>query len=158
MNKYYIGYPLSEDLTRIMAQLQHSVTSGAVLHELEQLHITAIYLGPMSREGAESIFTGIGRRTVPIIASLDTYKRFGEALVVTLQHNDALQEFHLELNRLAGRTPHKNGYTPHITIAKGLTAFIKIGCPDKAFVINSIALFEKQEGGQYHAHMVARFQ
>lgn len=159
MNKYYIGYPLPDDLTKVIHGLYLQIQGQAVFQPVEQLHITALYLGAVARSDAELIFQSLGRRTLPILAELDTYQRFGsDSLVVTLKPNPSLTEFHLELSRLAGKPSSATSYNPHITVAKGRKAFIKIGCPEKAFSISSIALFEKVEGGEYEAHMVTRFQ
>jgi len=158
VNKYYIGYPLPEDLRHTMKGLQHQVVGAEHMEPIEQLHVTALYLGAMPRDEAVRVFQGLGRRTLPILSALDTYQRFGNgnALVVTLQQNQALVEVNAELSRLAGKPIMT--YNPHITIAKGKKAFIKMGCPEKSFALNSIALFEKMEGGEYHVHMLTRFQ
>lgn len=161
MNKYFIGYPVPEDLGKIIAGVQHYTEGVGELIALEQLHVTAYFLGERTREFAEGIFQGLSRRNLPVICSLDTYQRFGrkkEALVITLQANSILQEIHVELNKLMGTSVHKDGYVPHITIAKGEKMFIKLGCPEKNFTLGCIALYEKQSGGEYHIHMTKAFR
>jgi 2'-5' RNA ligase len=159
MNKYFIGFPVPEDLARVLVSVQYQVVFPEKLIEKDQLHITSLYIGEKPRPYAETIFQGLERRTLPILAGLDTYKRFGsDSLVITLQPNDAMNDIHREFHRLACTTPHKNGYTPHVTIAKGKKAYIKMGCPEKAFTVSSIALYEKPEGGEYQIHMLTRFQ
>lgn len=159
MNKYYIGYSLPEHLREKIRELYMHVMGNCELVDVGQLHITALHLGAYPRDEAEKIFHSLTRRTLPILCSLDTYDRFGDHLVIKLQPNDELTAIHQELGRLAGKgTQDTWGYNPHITVAHGKKAFIRVACPEVQFTLPTIVLFEKQSGGVYEPTLVTGFR
>lgn len=159
MNKYYIGYQLPNEVREEIRSLYMYIMGNCELQPVEQLHITALHLGERPHEEAVRVFTGLPRRTLPISVALDTYQRFGNHLVVTLQANAELTAIHKELQTLKGGGFQDSwGYNPHITIASGKKAFIRRACPEASFLLTSITLFEKKPGGMYAASMTSVFQ
>lgn len=161
MNKYYIGYSLPEDVREKIRELHMHVMGNCELVDIGQLHITACHLGPYPCDEAAKVFHGMQRRNLPILCVLDTYARFGNHLVITLQPNYDLSRIHAELNVLAGKPILDQGglpYNPHITVSHGKNGYIRTACPTATFTLNSITLFEKPPGGVYDAYMVRMFR
>jgi 2'-5' RNA ligase len=159
MNKYYIGYSLPDDIVEKCRELRLDVMGSTALVDVHQLHITALHLGPMVRERAENILLQLPRRSLAVPCELDTYDRFGDALVIKLKENPWLTEIHRQLGAIALKGSQDTwGYNPHITLAHGKKGFIRVGCPEATFALRSISLFEKHPGGEYAPHMTTEFR
>lgn len=157
MNKYYIGYPLPSDVREAIRKLYMNIMGDAAFVDINQLHITALHLGARPRDEAERVFNSLPRRNLPIQAEFDTYDRFGDHLVIKLKASSELSEVHAQLAGFNLKA-QRYDYNPHITIAHGKKAFIRIACPEQKFVLGSICLFEKPEGGEYDVHRTTVFR
>lgn len=158
MNKYYIGYPLPEHVRETIRQLFMHVMGNAAFVDVKQLHITALHLGARPRDEAERVFNSLPRRNLPVMVEFDTYDRFGDHLVIKLVSNSELTEINRVLANACEARGKQYDYNPHITIAHGKKAFIRIACPEEKFTLGSICLFEKPEGGEYDVHRTTVFR
>lgn len=165
MNKYYIGYTLPQSVIDTIKTITDELSKVWSIKVSKQLHITSCYIGETSRAEAVDRFQILGDdeinpiRPIPVVAK--EFGMFGQHLVIILEKNFSMYDICTRLRYNKGNKLPKVSYTPHITIATGVGLGMHArqnNCPKLAFDLTQIALFEKQPGGEYEAHMVKEFR
>lgn len=174
MNKYYIAWPLPSAFCKAALHAQTLVeewlTPETKRTALDELHITALYLGKMPQSQAIGVMSTVAGMH-PIEAQFGDVEVFSNrqgphALVIKLKDlTGAMCLTHESMKRTAGvRTDF--AFNPHVTLAKS-DGFSDPGLRKAADVLNinykfsgagvelnQIALYEKVEGGSYKASYI----
>lgn len=163
MNKYYIGYTLPQTVIDTIKTVTDELSKVWSIKVSKQLHITACYIGETSRNEAVDRFQILGNNEInpipPIPVSAKEFGMFGQHLVIILEKNFSLYDICARLHY--GNRNKLDKHTPHITIATGVGLGMHVrqnNCLKLTFDLTQIALFEKQPGGEYEAHMVKEFR
>lgn len=136
---------------------------GARWQDDEQLHLTLRFVGEVDRHRAEDVAAALGRVQGAVIAArIAGVGRFDSALWAGIAPRGPLAALHTQVDtalRLAGVTPDRRAYLPHITLAR----FAKSCAADPAierwladhaaltspeFTLDRLTLFESTLGGE----------
>lgn len=156
--KYFIGYEVPGYIKQMLCGYQEHCVAERLMPK-EQMHITACYIGQDTLDNAKRIFGSPDLSYDPIEVSFLNLMLFGKSLVVRLSDPTCqLANIHTDLVRAVAK-PVANTWTykPHITIASGTSAFNDF-IDDAKFSVESLFLYEKQEGQDYNVISARYFQ